>query len=149
MKPVDDNDPRPAYRQVADDLRESITKGKLGLRPGDKLKSIRDLAGEYGVAPQTMQNALRELRNANLVVSQQGRGLFVRDPSRPVSKASKAGSEQLAAVESELSELQQRVAAIEADNDALHSLIMDLYGRTGQPYPQTTPKGVIRREQSG
>ena len=53
---IDPNDPRPPFRQVADDLTKRIGKGEF--RPGDRLNSIKKLASEYGVSPQTMQNAL-------------------------------------------------------------------------------------------
>jgi DNA-binding transcriptional regulator YhcF (GntR family) len=116
---IDPNDPRPPFRQAADDLRKRIEKKEFGA--GQRLPSIRDLAAEYGIAPQTMQNALRELRNADLVVAQQGRAFFVRDPGRPV--AGGTDRERLAAVENELRELRERVAAVEADNAALRQRI--------------------------
>jgi DNA-binding transcriptional regulator YhcF (GntR family) len=125
---IDDNDTRAAFRQAADDLRKRITAGEF--RPGEKLPSIRELAEEYGVAPQTMQNALRELRNAKVVASQQGRGLFVRDPD---SQAAGPEPERLAAVEAGLRELQDRMAAVEQDNAGLRALIKDLRGRIEQP----------------
>ena len=142
---IDPNDPRPPYRQAADDLRKRISKGEFG--KGEKLPSIRDLATEYGVAPQTMQNALRELRNAQLVVAQQGRAFFVRDPDRPVGVGE--DSERLATAENELRDLQERISGVERDNADLRALIIDLYSRTGQPYPHEESKGATRREQAG
>ena len=140
---IDPNDPRAPYRQAADDLRKRISTGEFG--KGEKLPSIRDLATEYGVAPQTMQNALRELREAKLVVAQQGRAFFVRDPDRTEAVGD---SERLASVENQLRDLQERMSGVERDNGDLRALIMDLYGRTGQPYPHETPKGATRREQT-
>lgn len=82
---VDVNDPRPPYRQVADDLRRKFrTDPKY--TPGARLPSVRKMATDYGVSPQTMQSALRELRHDGLVVSQQGRAYFVRDPKEPLSQ---------------------------------------------------------------
>ena len=143
---IDPNDPRPPFRQAADDLRNRIGKGEFG--PGERLPSIRDLAAEYGVAPQTMQNALKELRKDELVVAQQGRAFFVRDPTRPAG-ANGTDSERLAAAEIALRELQEQFAEIKEDNADLRALIMDLYGRTGQPYPQPASKGAAKREQTG
>jgi GntR family transcriptional regulator len=107
---IDHNDPRPPFRQIADDLRKQIESGKPG--PGEKLDSIKQLADKYGVAGQTIQSAVRVLRNDGLVVSQHGRGLFVRDPGRPVAGTD---SDRLAAAEAELRELRERIAAAEAD----------------------------------
>jgi DNA-binding transcriptional regulator YhcF (GntR family) len=143
---IDPNDPRPPYRQAADDLRKRIGKREFG--PGERLPSIRDLATEYGVAPQTMQNALKELRKDELVVAQQGRAFFVRDPTRPAG-ANGTDSERLAAAEIALRELQERFTEIKEDNADLRALIMDLYGRTGHPYPQPASKGAAKREQTG
>lgn len=144
---IDHNDPRPPFRQAADDLRKRIRAGEFG--PGKRLPSIRRLAEDYEISPQTMQNALRELRNENLVVAQQGRAFFVRDPDRPVSGTTGAGADRLASVETELHDLQERVAAVEADNADLRAAIMDLYGRMGQPYPRKASKGTARSEQTG
>lgn len=142
---IDQNDPRPPFRQAAEDLRRRISKGEFG--PGERLPSIRDLAAEYGIAPQTMQNALRELRQAKLVVAQQGRAFFVRDPDRP--QAVEPDAERLSAAEGVLRDLQERVTAVERENSDLRVRIMDLYGRIGQPYPRESSKGATRREQSG
>lgn len=143
---IDPNDPRPAYRQAADDLRKRIKAGEWAA--GKKLPSIRELAAEYEIAPQTVQNVLRELRQENLVSAQQGRGFYVRDPSRPEDEDSKPGADRLAEVESGLRLAQEKIAALEEDNEDLRALIMDLYGRIEQPYPRETPKGTARREQT-
>lgn len=146
---IDSNDPRPPYKQVADDLRRKIRSGeKYGV--GDRLPSIRALAKEYGISPQTAQNALRELRLEGLVVSQQGRAFFVRDPDRPTtSEVSELDPERLTAVESELQDLRERVVALAEREADLQTLIMDLYSRLGQPYPGSASEGAARREQAG
>ena len=110
---VDANDPRPPYQQVADDLRRKIRAGEHSA--GERLPSIRKLAAEYGISPQTVQNALRELRNEHLIVSQQGRAFFVRDPARSVGEQGSGEQmrERLAHVEAQLHKLENRVAALE------------------------------------
>ena len=143
---IDPNDPRPPFRQAADDLRRRITSGEE-FAPGDALPSIRELASNYGISTQTMQNALRELRQDNLVVAQPGRAFYVRDPSKPGAAKSDAG--RLAAAEAELRALQDRVAAVETDNADLRALIIDLYSRIGQPSPRGASQGAARREQAG
>jgi DNA-binding GntR family transcriptional regulator len=119
MVKTDPNDPRPPYRQAADDLRSRIGKGEFA--PGQVLPPVRALAAEYGIAPQTMQNALKELRNEKLVVSQQGRGFFVRDPARPA--AGRTDAERLAAAEAGLRDLRERLTAVEQDNAELRALV--------------------------
>ncbi|MGB6162020.1 MAG: GntR family transcriptional regulator [Pseudonocardiaceae bacterium] len=80
---LDPDDPRPPYVQVANALRAAILTKKF--QPGDKLPSRNELAKTYAVAPMTVQNALRELRDEGLTVSRQGSGVFVRERTeRPV-----------------------------------------------------------------
>jgi GntR family transcriptional regulator len=113
---IDPNDPRPPYQQVAEDLRRRIGPDSQ-YRPGTRLPSIRKLAADYEISPQTVQNALRELRQEGLVVSQQGRAFFVRDPGRPLGGAGESEllRERLSALEVEMKELRSRVAALEGD----------------------------------
>lgn len=80
---LDPDDPRPPYVQVANALRAAILTKKF--TAGDKLPSRSELAKTYNVAPMTVQNALRELREEGLIVSRQGSGVFVRERTeRPV-----------------------------------------------------------------
>ncbi len=80
---LDPDDPRPPYVQVANALRAAILTKKF--QAGDKLPSRNELAKTYDVAPMTVQNALRELREEGLIVSRQGSGVFVRERTeRPV-----------------------------------------------------------------
>ncbi len=64
---LDPDDPRPPYVQVANALRAAILTKKFAA--GDKLPSRAELAKAYNVAPMTVQNALRELREEGLIVS--------------------------------------------------------------------------------
>ncbi|ULR51041.1 GntR family transcriptional regulator [Streptomyces deccanensis] len=66
----------PPYRRIADDLRAAIAKGKL--TPGEKLKSENELKDQYGTTRVTVRKALALLKADGLLVSEQGRGVFVR-----------------------------------------------------------------------
>lgn len=80
---LDPDDPRPPYVQVATQLRAAILTRKFA--PGEKLPSGPELAKTFGVARQTIQQAIRELREEGLIVSRQGSGVFVREKTaRPV-----------------------------------------------------------------
>lgn len=103
--PVDINDPRPPYLQVADGLRASIEAGELA--PGVKLPSGRDLANQWGVALMTLQKAVDLLREEGLVYSQQGRGVFVSSPDGPPPAA------DLATLQQTVAELNRRLAVVE------------------------------------
>lgn len=69
-------DARPIYSQIVDGLRQQIAAGIL--RPGDKLPSVRELASQLAINPNTIQRAYRELEAGGWVESQQGRGCYVR-----------------------------------------------------------------------
>ena len=112
MKPKT-NDPRPAYLQVADDLRASISGGTF--KPGERLPSGRDLARRYGVAPMTISHALDVLRQEQLVEAYQGRGVFVTDRSASSGPSRNGGRQDpaIGSLRADLDDLAERVARIE------------------------------------
>ena len=71
-----DND-RPIYVQLMEKIRLDIMSGVY--RPGDKLPSVRDLALDAAVNPNTMQKALSELERNGLVYSQRTSGRFITE----------------------------------------------------------------------
>lgn len=73
------------YAVIANSLRDQITTGAL--RPGERIPSETALIEQYQVSRMTVRQAIAELRSEGLVVSQHGRGVFVRDTPtpRPVS----------------------------------------------------------------
>jgi DNA-binding GntR family transcriptional regulator len=107
------NDPRPAYLQVADEVRDSIASG--GLKPGERLPSGRDLARRYGVAPMTVSHALDVLRGEGLVEAYQGRGVFVTDHTATADRSRANGRQDpaISALREDLDQLAERVARIE------------------------------------
>jgi DNA-binding GntR family transcriptional regulator len=96
------DDPRPPYLQVAADLRASIASGVFA--PGGRLPSGRELARRYGVALMTMQKALALLRDEGLVVSYQGRGVFVCSPG---SESAVPASPEFVAIMGEITALRE------------------------------------------
>lgn len=87
MLPVNPDDPRPLYVQIMDEVRRGILRGSL--HADDALPSVRELAGELRVNPNTVQQAYRELEREGLVYVRRGQGTFVSpdlDPA-PVREA--------------------------------------------------------------
>lgn len=114
---ISDNDPRPPYLQLAEVLRREIREKKF--KPGERLPSIRKLSAEYGIASQTVQNALRELRMEGLVVSQQGRAFFVRsNEGSPEGGETVSLIDRIAEIEAQMRDLRSRVAELEANAGA-------------------------------
>ena len=75
MVHLDYRDARPIYSQIIDGFREQIAAGIL--KPGDRLPSVRDLAAELAINPNTIQRAYRQLELEGWIVSMQGKGCFV------------------------------------------------------------------------
>jgi GntR family transcriptional regulator len=73
-------DPRshvPIYLQIADEIRATVAAGVYC--PGDALPSLRAMAVETQVNPNTVQRAYDELEREGLIYSQRGKGLFVTE----------------------------------------------------------------------
>lgn len=75
MISIDSRDPRPLYEQVVDGFRRLIIAGAL--QPDDRLPSVRSLATQLAINPNTIQRAYRELESRGYVYSSAGRGSFV------------------------------------------------------------------------
>lgn len=75
MIQLDYRDGRPLYEQVVDKMERLIVIG--GLAPDDKLPSVRSLAMELSINPNTVQRAYTELESRGFLYSVQGRGHFV------------------------------------------------------------------------
>ena len=65
----------PIYSQIVDEMTMRIASNSY--EPGEKLPSVRDLAMDAGVNPNTMQRALSELERKGLVFSERTSGRFV------------------------------------------------------------------------
>lgn len=70
-------DDAPIYQQIMNIMKQQIASGEL--KAGQKLSSVRELAMEAGVNPNTMQKALAELEREGLVYSQRTAGRFVTE----------------------------------------------------------------------
>jgi GntR family transcriptional regulator len=77
---VDKSADTPAFKQIAQGIREAVSSGRLN--PGDKVPSESQLMEHFAVARMTVRQALSDLRAEGLLRSEHGRGVFVRD--RPV-----------------------------------------------------------------
>ena len=68
---------RPIYLQLMEKIQQDIIADVY--KPGDKLPSVRDLALDAAVNPNTMQKALAELERSGLVYSQRTSGRFITE----------------------------------------------------------------------
>ena len=65
----------PIYRQIIDQVKSAIATGTLG--PGDRLPTVRQLAVDLSVNPNTVSRAYNELELTGLVETQMGSGTFI------------------------------------------------------------------------
>ncbi|MCI8381369.1 MAG: GntR family transcriptional regulator [Lachnospiraceae bacterium] len=75
---------RPVFIQIMEKLKRDIVTGSY--RPGDKLPSVRELAGEAAVNPNTMQRAFSELEREGLVYTKRTNGRFITEDLSMISQ---------------------------------------------------------------
>ena len=75
----------PIYAQLIRQIRAGIVSGAFS--PGERLPSVRDLAMEAGVNPNTMQRALTVLERDGLVYSQRTSGRYVTEDRAAIAEA--------------------------------------------------------------
>ena len=81
--PWDLENDRPIYLQLMERIQQDIIKGVY--QPGGKIPSVRELALEAAVNPNTMQKALCELERSGLVYSQRTSGRFITEDKKLLS----------------------------------------------------------------
>jgi GntR family transcriptional regulator len=72
---VDENDRRPIYQQVVDEIKALIARGEL--REGTALPPVRQVAADLGVNLNTIATAYRELQREGLIIVRHGAGAVV------------------------------------------------------------------------
>ena len=112
---IDNN--KPVYIQLVEQLKVKIISGEIEL--DSKLDSVRSLAADAIVNPNTMQKALTELERQGLVYSQRTKGRFVTDDKEKI----KAMKEEIANVE--INTLKVTLEKLGYDRDEMLKLITE------------------------
>ena len=115
MIALDYSDPRPIYEQIVDKMQTYILKGIL--KPDEQLMSVRSLAMDLAINPNTVQKAYTELERQGFIYVVKGRGAFV-----------KGGDDSLLSLRRR--ELAERMAAIVREAEDLHIDKEALYRET-------------------
>lgn len=68
---------KPIYMQIIDKINQQIIRGKIS--PGNKLPSVREMAVQMGVNPNTIQRTYSELERMEIVETRRGQGTFVTE----------------------------------------------------------------------
>lgn len=75
---------RPIYSQIVEQFEIKIASGRIA--PGEKIESVRELASQMKVNPNTMQKAMQELENEKLLFTERTNGRFVTDDKNLIRK---------------------------------------------------------------
>ena len=78
----------PIYAQLMDTLKRRIITGRY--LPGEKLPSVRELAAEAGINPNTVQRAFSELEREGLIYTQRATGKYVTENADKIKSARQA-----------------------------------------------------------
>lgn len=143
---------RPAYQEVADDLRAQVQRGDLKI--GQPIPSTAKLTEHYGVSTTVIRASVKQLQAEGVLAGAAGKGVYVRATPETVAEESASlgdlsqqidhlregleglaqrmdevpGEEVIAALRAEIQELRRQFGI-------LHTQVIDLYGRTGHVYP--------------
>ena len=112
MVALDHRDARPLYLQVKDSLRRMMLTGLL--TPGEKLPSVRALATQLAINPNTIQRAYGELEVEGYVYSVSGRGSFVAETDNGQAQRIRELTEKLKPLLEELKALGYTRQSLEA-----------------------------------
>ena len=114
MIAINYRDPRPIYEQIQAELRRLMLTGALP--PGSRLPSVRELAGQLAINPNTIQRAYRELESEGYILSVAGKGSFVAQVDRLAEQQKKEALNAFRAAA-------QRLRALGLSAEALASLL--------------------------
>lgn len=114
---------QPIYEQLVDKLKELIISEVL--KPDEQLPSVRTLAGQLTINPNTIQKAYRELETQGYIYLVKGKGSFV-NPTSLVKN-----SEKLVSIIKELKKLLSEAMYLGLKREELIELIHDLESSVG------------------
>ena len=122
MISINYRDPRPIYEQIRSELRRLMLTGALP--PGSRLPSVRELAGQLAINPNTIQRAYRELEADGYILSVAGKGSFVAQVDQIAEQQKKqavgaflAAAQRLRALGLTQAQLTQLLTQEDAAND--------------------------------
>ena len=84
---IDNASGRPVYQQIIDQIKRDIALGRLV--KDEKLATVRQLASQLAINPNTIAKAYRQLEQEGIIVTRPGAGAFVANLDSNLSKAVK------------------------------------------------------------
>ena len=112
-------DSRPLYEQIKDGLRKLMVTGAL--QPDERLPSVRALATQLSINPNTIQKAYAELERQGVIYSLKGRGSFVG------SSLNELRSVQQAALLEEVAQLSGALCQLAVEQETVCAVVREAY----------------------
>ena len=119
MIPINHKSGIPIWEQIKESFKKQILMGVWS--PGEQLPSVRSLAGELGINPNTIQRSYAELEREGLAYTVAGKGCFVEDDLKAIQEKRK--NDALQRLDSVLCELREA----QVDIETVISHINELY----------------------
>ena len=82
---VDPGSSVPVFQQIVDEVKSAVARGAC--RPGEAIPSVRQMAAQALVNPNTVARAYRELERDGIVYTRKGLGVFVADAAAKLSRS--------------------------------------------------------------
>ena len=82
---IDNASGRPVYQQIIDQIKRDIAMGRL--IKNEKLHTVRQLAGQIAINPNTIAKAYRQLEQQGIIVTKAGSGAFVANLDSSLSRS--------------------------------------------------------------
>ena len=124
---------QPIYTQLAEKLRMEIVSGRY--RPGERLASVRDMALEAGVNPNTLQRALQELEREGMVRAQRTSGRFVTEDLQVIAQTKKRFAEE------QIRSFLEAMGKLGLPEREIVSLLEEALSRKGGAAPERASQG--------
>jgi len=127
---------RPAYQQLADDLRAQITGGRIPV--GGTLPSVADLMQQHGVSITVVRTAISALKSEGLVTTHQGKGTFVRSTT-PTLPGKDRPSPEFREIMHQFDLVQEHVQQLETRLSELEQVVRGREPRSRKSRPRAEP----------
>lgn len=120
---VDLRDRKQLYEQIIANVKDLILSGEL--KADDKLPSVRSLAKELGINPNTIQKAYTELERQGIIMTLQGRGSMV------LADKSSLADERVENLKTKLTEIAAEMITAGIDEEAFAEIAKKAYRKAG------------------
>ncbi len=123
LNPIDPKSAIPIYVQVMEQIRQRVAAGVLA--PGDQLPSVRELASQLLINPNTVARIYRDLERDGLLETRRGQGTFIA-----ARAAALAETDRLRLLSERLEEVVEQARTFGLSDAALVDLLREIVSRT-------------------